>query len=113
MKGTTQDFASVWQRFSDHIYSLSMKKMVDNFGNYQNKLQNVQSQKLSGMEIRKLYEKSKELDLPSDTSYLLKLGMESELKGYFLTERFRFLAEEEERFLDRCRLPERQICGPQ
>ena len=76
------------------LYADHLKKMVDNHSSYKDKLQSSQSQKLSGVELRKLYEKSKELDLPNDTSYLLKVGMESELKSYFLTERYRFLAEE-------------------
>ncbi len=76
------------------LYAEHLKKMVDNHTSYKDKLQSSQTQKLSGLELRKLYEKSKELDLPNDTSYLLKIGMESELKNYFLTERYRFLAEE-------------------
>lgn len=75
-------------------YAAHLKKMVDNHKSYKEKLQSSQTQKLSGLELRKLYEKSKELDLPNDTSYLLKIGMNSELKTFFLTERYRFLAEE-------------------
>lgn len=75
-------------------YAEYLKKMVENHNNYKKNLQASHNGKLSGIELRKLYEKSKELDLPNDTSYLLKIGMESELKKYFLTERYRFLAEE-------------------
>jgi protein disulfide-isomerase len=76
-------------QYADHL-----KKMVDTHSSYKNKLQSSQTQKLSGVDLRKLYEKSKELNLPNDTTYLLKIGMESELNIYFLTERYRFLAEE-------------------
>lgn len=75
-------------------YAQHLKKMVDNHTSYREKLSTAHTQKLSGVELRKLYEKSKELDLPNDTSYLLKIGMESELCNFFLTERYRFLAEE-------------------
>ncbi|MBA3238537.1 MAG: thioredoxin family protein [Parachlamydiaceae bacterium] len=75
-------------------YAEHLRKMVENHTNYKKNLQASQNGKLSGLELRKLYEKSKELDLPNDTSCLLKLGMQSELKSYFLTERYRFLAEE-------------------
>lgn len=75
-------------------YAEHIKKMVENHSSYKEKLSSSQTQKLSGLEIRKLYEKSKELDLPNDTTYLLKIGMKSELRNYFLTERYRFLAEE-------------------
>lgn len=75
-------------------YAEHLKKMVENHTNYKEKLNSSQTQKLSGVELRKLYEKSKELDLPNDTNYLLKIGMDSELRNYFLTERFRLLAEE-------------------
>ncbi|MGZ3632728.1 MAG: thioredoxin family protein [Parachlamydiaceae bacterium] len=77
------------RQYADHL-----KKMVETHSSYKEKLQRSQTQKLSGTEIRKLYQKSKELNLPNDTSHWLKIGMESELKIYFLTERYRFLAEE-------------------
>lgn len=75
-------------------YAAHLKKMVNDYNNYRQKLQSAPSQKLSGEELRRLYEKSKELDLPNDTNQLLKIGMESNLKHYFLTERYRFLADE-------------------
>lgn len=75
-------------------YAEHLRKMVENHASYKEKLSSPEIQKLSGVELRKLYEKSKELDLPNDTTYLLKIGMESELRTYFLTERYRFLAEE-------------------
>lgn len=75
-------------------YAEHLRKMVENHTNYKEKINSSQTQKLSGVELRKLYEKSKELDLPNDTTYLLKIGMESELRNYFLTERYRLLAEE-------------------
>lgn len=75
-------------------YAEHLRKMVENHNNYKKNFQASQNGKLSGVELRKLYEKSKERDLPNDTSYLLKIGMQSELKTYFLTERYRFLAEE-------------------
>lgn len=75
-------------------YAEHLKKMIENHTNYKEKLNSSQTQTLSGLELRKLYEKSKELDLPNDTAYLLKIGMNSELRNYFLTERYRLLAEE-------------------
>lgn len=87
--GTTGYRSGGARQYADHL-----KKMVENHANYKQKLEASQTERLSGAELRKLYEKSKELDLPNDTSYLLKIGMQSELKNYFLTERYRFLAEE-------------------
>lgn len=77
------------RQYADHL-----KTMIQNHTSYKEKLSSTGTQKLSGVELRKLYEKSKELDLPQDTSYLLKIGMDSELRTYFLTERYRLLAEE-------------------
>jgi len=75
-------------------YALHLQKMVSDFTAYREKIQNLPKQKLSGADLRKLYEKSKELDLANDTNTILKIGLESDEKLFFLTERYRFLADE-------------------
>jgi protein disulfide-isomerase len=75
-------------------YAAHLDKLIGNYTNYKQKVQNLQEQKLGGEELKKLYQKSKELDLGNDACHIIKLGMESDEKVYFLTEHYRFLAEE-------------------
>ncbi len=75
-------------------YSAHLDKLISNYTNYKQKVQNLQEQKLGGEELKKLYQKSKELDLGNDTLHIIKLGLESDEKIYFLTEQYRYLAEE-------------------
>lgn len=74
-------------------YAIHLDKLIGNFTNYKQQVQNLQEQKLGGEELKKLYQKSKELDLGNDTCHIIKIGMESDEKPYFLTERYRYLAE--------------------
>jgi len=75
-------------------YSAHLDKLIGNYSNYKQKVQNLQEQKLGGEELKKLYQKSKELDLGNDSYHIIKLGVESDEKIFFLTEQYRFLAEE-------------------
>lgn len=75
-------------------YAGHLQKLVSDFTAYKEKVRNLDKNKLSGADLKKLYEKSKELDLDNDTTYLIKVGMDSDEKSFFLTERYRFLAEE-------------------
>lgn len=75
-------------------YATHLDKLIGNYTNYKQKIQHLQEQKLGGEELKKLYQKSKELDLCNDTCHIVQLGMESDEKKFFLTERYRFLAEE-------------------
>lgn len=75
-------------------YAAHLDKLISNYTNYKQKVQTLQEQKLGGEELKKLYQKSKELDLGNDACHIVKLGMESDEKIYFTTERYRFLAEE-------------------
>jgi len=75
-------------------YAQHLKKIVDSYNAHKSKMKSSQTQKLSGVELKKLYEKSRELGRSNDVSYLIRQGMESDEKIFFLTERYRFLAEE-------------------
>jgi len=75
-------------------YVQHLQKMVDSYGGYRAKLSALQTQKISGEELKKLYEKSRELDFTNDATYIMKIGLESDAKHFFLLERYRFLADE-------------------
>lgn len=75
-------------------YSQHLQKLIDSYKGYKEKLSTIPTQKLSGYDLKKLYEKSKEFDLSNDTTYIMRYGIESDAKPFFLTEKYRFLAEE-------------------
>lgn len=75
-------------------YAAHLFKMVSDYSGYKQKAMSLDKQKLSGMELKKLYEKSKELNLDNDTAQIMRLGLKSDQESYFLIERYRFLAEE-------------------
>lgn len=73
-------------------YAAYLLKIVSDYGSYKQKTQQVE--KLSGAELKRLYEKSKELDIYSDTNRIVKVGLNSDEKLFFQLERYRFLVEE-------------------
>lgn len=75
-------------------YAAHLGKMVNDFSFYTQKMQKATGEQLSGSELKTLYEKARELDLLNDIQTLLKVGMQSDQKNYFLLERYRWLAEE-------------------
>ncbi len=77
------------RQYAAHLY-----QMVNDFLNYSQKMQKMNGQHLSGSEIKGLYDKARELDLANDIQSLLKAGINSDQKEYFLLERYRWLAEE-------------------
>lgn len=75
-------------------YAAHVLKMVSDYGSYKDKMNQLEKQKFSGLEFKKLYEKSKELNLANDTNLIVKKGMSSDYSHYFQTERYRALMEE-------------------
>lgn len=75
-------------------YAAHMLKIVNDYTAYKQQMNNAEQQKFSGGELKKLYEKSKELNLGNDTNKIIKMGMQSEYAHYFKLEHYRQLAEE-------------------
>jgi protein disulfide-isomerase len=75
-------------------YASHLSKMVTDYSSYNNQMQHLQEQNLSGGELKQLYEKARELSLENDANQIVKVGMQSDEKLFFLTERYRFLANE-------------------
>lgn len=74
-------------------YAQYLLKLVDDHGVYQNKMQNLDKQQLSGMELKQLYEQALSTERESDADKISLLGIASDQKQYFLLERYRTLAE--------------------
>lgn len=75
-------------------YAAHLNKIVADYGMYNQKMQNVGSQQLSGAELKQLYEKAKELNLDNDAQQIILTGINSDQKEYFLLERYRTMADE-------------------
>jgi protein disulfide-isomerase len=74
-------------------YAAHLSKMVNDYSTYKQKMGNLDKQKFSGIDLKQLYEKAKELDLNQDANALVKMGMSSDQPLPFLLERYRSLAE--------------------
>jgi protein disulfide-isomerase len=77
------------KQYAQHLF-----KIVSDFSSYKDKMQNVEKNKFSGADLRRLYEKAKELKFEDDAIHVMRIGMQSEERSFFLTERYRFLAYE-------------------
>lgn len=75
-------------------YSNHLNNMVRDYSSYNQKLQKIDNQQLSGLELKQLYEKAREFDLENDLPIIIKSGLNSDLKNFFLLERYRLFAEE-------------------
>lgn len=74
-----------------------LQKMVNDYQNYIQKVQKANTPgepQLSGLELKQLYEKSRELGFNNDFHRLIQLGLSSNQKSYFQLEYYRLLAEE-------------------
>lgn len=74
-------------------YAQYLFKMVDDHGVYQNKMQSLDKQQLSGLELKQLYEQALSTGRDSDAHKIALSGIGSDQKQYFLIERYRSLAE--------------------
>ena len=75
-------------------YADYLLKMVGDYGQYKGKLSESKTNILSSSDLRSLYKKASELGRQEDAARLINLGIASEEKGFFLLERYRFLAAE-------------------
>lgn len=75
-------------------YASHLNNMVNDYSMYNQKMQKVDQQQLSGAELKQLYEKAMEFHLENDLPIIIKSGVNSDLKNYFLLEQYRHLADE-------------------
>lgn len=75
-------------------YSQHLQKIVQDYNNYKGNMQNVEKQPQSGATLKQLFDKSKELHLDNDTNLIVRLGLQSDEKTFFMMERYRFFAQE-------------------
>lgn len=75
-------------------YAAHLLKMLKEYTSYKQQMKTVGSQKYSGGQLKHLLEKARALEFYGDVNELVKIGMESDQKGYFQIERYRMLAKE-------------------
>jgi protein disulfide-isomerase len=75
-------------------YASHLFRMVDDYAKYNQNIQKVGRQVVTGHELKQLYEKAKELDLDNDLQKIVKAGVETDMKLYFQLEHYRILADE-------------------
>lgn len=73
-------------------YAQHLIKMVNEYTAYKQQMRQIGAQKYSGKELKRLYQKAHELGLQEDANIIIRQGMESDLASFFLTERYRYLA---------------------
>lgn len=75
-------------------YASYLFDMINNFKNYKQNMQGIGNSTLSGLELRKLLEKAHEFNQDADANQIVKAGLQSDQRLFFLTERYRRLVDE-------------------
>lgn len=73
-------------------YADYLLKMLNDYSSYKQKIGALDKAKVSGSDLKALYEQAKKLHLESDVSKIVYRGIDSDQSLYFLLERYRRLA---------------------
>lgn len=72
-------------------YAQHIMKMVSDYTAYKQQMQRLGAYHFSGKDLKRLYQKARELGLESDSNLLVRKGINSDQSNFFLTERYRHL----------------------
>lgn len=75
-------------------YAEYLKKMVEEFKSYKQKVSKINSAKIEAKDLEVLYAKATQLCRKEDAERIVKLGLQNKDNHFFLLERYRFLANE-------------------
>lgn len=89
--GTTGYRAGGGKQYAAYLY-----KMFSDYSAYKQKMGALDKSKHSGAELKQLYDKAKELSLHYDANKIIQSGMDSDQSLFFLVERYRVLAGEDQ-----------------
>lgn len=87
--GSTGYKAGGGKAYADHLL-----KMLEGHTAYIQKVQTLDQHLLSGVDLKELYERAKELGRQQEASEIATQGIESDQDHYFMLERYRLLAEQ-------------------
>ena len=75
-------------------YAEYLKKMVEDFRGYRQKITKLNPAKIEAKDLEALYDKATELCRKEDAEKIVKIGLQKKDNHFFLLERYRFLANE-------------------
>lgn len=75
-------------------YADFLIQMTGNYSAYKESMDDLNSGKLSGNDLKQLYEQANKLQLDADAQRIVQKGMNSSESLFFMTEKYRILAEE-------------------
>jgi protein disulfide-isomerase len=75
-------------------YAEHLLKIINSYAIYQQNMLNLETQSLSGLELKSIYNKSCELGLYNDSAKIIKVGLQSDMKQFFQMEQYRNYASE-------------------
>lgn len=81
-----------YQAGGGRAYAEHLKKMVESFKGYKQKMSKLNSSELDSSELQSLYGKALELCRSEDAQRIIKVGMQNKDNRFFLLERFGVLA---------------------
>ncbi len=84
--GTTGYRAGNGKQYAQHL-----ARIVNNYSTYKQHMAQLDTDNVSGKELKKLYEKAQELGFKNDCSCLMEKGLDSNQVPFFLTESYRNL----------------------
>ncbi len=87
--GTTGYRPGGGKQYADYLL-----KQVNDFSSYKQKMGALDKGGFSGSDLKQLYEQAKKLNIDADATKIVSQGMKSDKSTFFLTERYRQLADE-------------------
>lgn len=75
--------------YADHL-----SKIIEDHSSYQRKIQSMDKQKYTSNQLKKLYETAQAFGYDNDINHIIKVGMSSDDKQFFMIERYRLIANE-------------------
>lgn len=87
--GTTGYRPGGGRAYADHL-----SKIISDFSGYQQKTQQMQKQKYSSAELKKLYETAQMFGYDEDVKQIINAGIVSDDSSFFMVERYRMMAAE-------------------
>ena len=90
-------------------YTSHLFKMVEDYTSYQQSMHHLGTYRLSGKDLKRLYQKANELGQKDDANKIVRAGVRSDQRHYFMTERYRFLVDEGQIYDDETKMLRRQL----
>lgn len=74
-------------------YAAHLNKIVNDYAMYRQKTQNMEKEKLAGIELKQLYEKAREIKAQEDINKIVSQGLNSDQQVFFQIEHYQMLVD--------------------